>query len=337
MKFKNPVTQTERQNQIQRWLQDRLGERPGLVELAGDASFRRYYRVKASRQSFVLMDAQLDDENVKQFVFVTKLLQRSGLRVPTIEHADLQNDLLLLEDLGDRLLLNCLNKGNVKGFYFQAVKDLLLIQHANTDGLSLYSEAKLRKEMEIFKDWLCGQYLGYRFSQAEENTFESAKQFLVHHALDQPQVFVHGDYHSRNILVVADGLAHIDYQDAVLGPLSYDLVSLLRDCYIEWPNGDVEVWIEYYLSLSADVVYSSGFTMKQFKRWFDLMGLQRHLKASGIFCRLLKRDGKIGYLNDVQRIFGYTLNCCDQYPELREFRKLLKRLYDLFVMVSVPR
>ena len=162
MKFKNPVTQAERQNQIQRWLQDRLGERPGLVELAGDASFRRYYRVKASRQSFVLMDAQLDDENVKQFVFVTKLLQRSGLHVPTIEHADLQNDLLLLEDLGDRLLLNCLNKGNAKGFYFQAVKDLLLIQHANTDGLSLYSEAKLRKEMEIFKDWLCGQYLGYR-------------------------------------------------------------------------------------------------------------------------------------------------------------------------------
>ena len=326
-----------RQKQIHLWLRDTLGERFSISGLTGDASFRKYYRIKTSVQSFVLMDADHEEENLRQFVFVSKRLQSSGLHVPTIEHADFQKNLLLLEDLGDQLLLSCINDANAGYFYRQAIQDLLLIQKTSTDKLLPYGESKLQDEMDIFRDWLCEKYLGYRFSSADDRVFKSTGQILVENALSQPQVFVHGDYHSRNILVQSDGLAHIDYQDAVSGPLCYDLVSLLKDCYIKWPNGKIEAWIDDYLSLRNRAGHVSDFTIRQFRRWFDLMGLQRHLKASGIFCRLLKRDGKSGYLKDVPRVFQHMLVCCDQYAELHEFRKLLGRLYDLFTDTVVSK
>ena len=261
-----------RQEQIHLWLRDTLGERFSVSGLTGDASFRKYYRIKTSVQSFVLMDADREEENLRQFVFVSKRLQSSGLHVPAIEHADFQKNLLLLEDLGDQLLLSCINDANAGYFYRQAIQDLLLIQKTSTDKLLLYGESKLQdkcvrniwvtafpQQMTVpsrvpDKSWLKTPCRSRRFSSTEITI-------------------------TRNILVQSDGLAHIDYQDAVTGPLCYDLVSLLKDCCIKWSNGKIEVWIDDYLSLRSKVGHVSDFTMKQFRHWFDLMGLQRHLKA----------------------------------------------------------
>ena len=211
-----------RKEQIHLWLRGILGERFSVSGLTGDASFRKYYRIKTSVQSFVLMDADHEEENLRQFVFVSKRLQSSGLHVPTIEHADFQKNLLLLEDLGDQLLLSCINDANAGYFYRQAIQDKCV----RNIWVTAFPQQMTVSSRVPDKSWLKTPCRGHKFSSTEITI-------------------------TRNILVQSDGLAHIDYQDAVTGPLCYDLVSLLKDCYIKWPNEKIEVWIDDYLSLRS--------------------------------------------------------------------------------------
>ncbi|PID42854.1 MAG: aminoglycoside phosphotransferase [Proteobacteria bacterium] len=349
-----------RLNELKNWLQHHLKDFAPSVStdssltiapVSGDASFRRYFRVSiggnnapADNRSWIAMDAPPEKENSEPFVAVATFWRAKGLNVPEILLSDLPKGFLLLSDFGDSLLLNQLNDENADILYQRCMDDLLVIQSSfrktshpvtqpDTPQLFLppYDHLLLRREMQLFTDWLVTKKLGYAMKPDETDLLDDTFQLLIHSALHQPQVPVHRDYHSRNIMLVEGDatlddrdfqLGHLDFQDAVSGPISYDLVSLLRDCYIRWPKKRVDEWVSYYYRQAT----KSGLLdadPDQFTRWFDLMGIQRHLKASGIFARLSLRDGKHGYLNDIPLTLSYIESVSARYPELAEFRRWL--------------
>ena len=306
------------------WLEnDLLLTITACAPASSDASFRRYFRVNTSEQQFIVMDAPPTKENVEPFIRIAKLLAQSQVNVPTIFQQNLTDGFLLLEDFGSQCFLDQLNEATAAGLYQSAFDSLFKLQTqtpVQNAGLPGYDEALLHRELAIFDEWFLGQLLDIPTPAA---VWGQVRALLTASALEQPRTCVHRDYHSRNLMVLDnDSPGVIDFQDAVIGPITYDLVSLLRDCYIAWPERQVEQWQLMYFERLQQVGLVNC-SPAQFKRWFDLMGLQRHLKAIGIFSRLHLRDGKSNYLNDIPRTLNYVTTVCATYPELAEFNNFL--------------
>ncbi len=312
---------------MQVWLAKTAGISAASIEpVSGDASFRRYFRVQqAGMPSQILMDAPPDKENSAAFLLVAEKLRAAGLHAPEIMVADEEQGLLLLEDLGDDLYLSHLDAATAPRLYGDALSALLAMQACvKIDGLPSYDAALLRAEMELFRDWLCLKHLDLHLSEAEQGMLDDVFHLLTQNALEQPQVFVHRDYHSRNLLITAaPSPGIIDFQDAVSGPITYDLVSLLKDAYKHWPLEQVDQWALGY----AELAHQSGLlrTLDEdtFLRWFDLMGLQRHIKIAGIFARLFRRDNKAGYLADIPLVLDYMLAMTQRHHQFEPLGELL--------------
>ena len=275
------------------------------------------------------MDAPPEQEDCLPFLRVAGYLEAMRLNAPRIIEANLDEGFLLLSDLGSRQYLDALleDTATAPDLYTDAIQALLAMQRrgaAYQSQLPPYDDTLLRFELSLFHDWLCGTHLDIEFSDKDEQAWQDCCDLLVANALDQPQVFVHRDYHSRNLmLTAADNPGILDFQDAVEGPLSYDLVSLLKDCYVQWPAEQVWQWaLEFYSGLDAAV--RERIDEEQFRRYFELMGAQRHLKAAGIFARLCHRDGKSAYLADVPRTLSYIVELGPRYPELEFVIELIE-------------
>lgn len=303
-----------------------------LTAVAGDASFRRYFRltcVTPTAQSYIAMDAPPEHEDCLPFVNITKAWLAEGIPLPKLHAEDLQNGFLLLEDFGDDQFFNAVEtkqKTEQKARYTQAIAELSTIQNlpAPEHSLPPYNRALLDRELRLFSDWLIGKALNVELTQNEEALIEQSFQLLIDNALKQTKVAVHRDYHSRNLMIKPDNtIGIIDFQDAVYGPCTYDLVSLLRDCYIRLDKDLVtELALEFKKRSAIPALRTLDDT--SFLKQFDLMGIQRHMKAAGIFARLSLRDGKHGYLQDIPRTFQYILDACDHHPELGDLAKLLR-------------
>jgi aminoglycoside/choline kinase family phosphotransferase len=324
---------------IHDWVSAGLGLNPAAVEPASsDASFRRYFRVfcggaKPSR-TFIVMDAPPGKEDVRPYVKVTRLLEGTGVHVPHIHEMDAERGLLLLEDLGSTQYLPRLQAGDdPDALYGDALNALLDIQVKGRDAaaeLAPYDREVLMREMSLMPEWFITKHLGLALSAAEQATIASAFEFLVVEALAQPTVFVHRDYHSRNLMVTAErNPGVIDFQDALAGPIGYDLVSLLKDCYISWPRERVERWISAYrarlMKRGGLSGLLGGHDDSEFLRWFDLIGVQRHIKVLGIFARLWYRDGKSGYLADLPLTLEYVRDTCTRYAELAPLSAIVEQ------------
>ena len=295
---------------------------------SSDASFRRYWRVGAQGQNHIVMDAPPEKESCVAFIDVARRLADADLRAPRVLAEDQQQGFLLLSDLGTETLLQALDQRTADSYYRSAMDSLQRMQRqVDGSGLPRYDTLKLRDEMELMPRWFLRSHLALEPDCEEFDIIEGAFVALIHNARVQPQVFVHRDYHSRNLMLgaeVEDPLGILDFQDAVIGPLTYDLVSLLKDCYVRWEPDRVARWAEDYRQRLA----GSGMEVpdpRRWQRWFDLMGVQRHLKVLGIFARLYYRDGKAGYLGDLPRVLEYVLESCERYLELEALGKRLQR------------
>lgn len=322
-----------RYREMQQWLTDRLGGAGfSLAPASADASFRRYFRVTRPGESLIVMDAPPAQEDTRPYTRIARRFYQLGLNVPRILEEDADNGFLLLSDLGDRTYLQELTAATADRLYGDAMAALVILQvgtYTDPQGsfLPVYDRALLLAEMELFREWLCGRHLGRELDDTQHQALDRVFALLADSALEQPQVWVHRDYHSRNLMwLERHNPGILDFQDAVLGPITYDLVSLLRDCYIEWPAGQVTDWTRGYFRLarhSGLPVGEGDEDEQRFLRWFDLMGVQRHLKAAGIFARLYHRDGKPGYLGDIPRTLGYITQVGARYPELAPLCELL--------------
>jgi aminoglycoside/choline kinase family phosphotransferase len=268
---------------------------------------------------------------MRSYVTIARHFHALGLNVPEVLEQDHERGFLLITDLGVQLYQESLNEQTVDRLYGDALGALIVLQagtSTTTDKfLPDYDEALLLREMEIFREWYLGRHLGLRLSAGQNRVLDEVFAQLARSALAQPRVWVHRDYHSRNLMVTRlNNPGILDFQDAVLGPVTYDLVSLLRDCYISWPREQVEDWVKGYHELALQSGIPAGEDDAGFLRWFDLMGVQRHLKASGIFARLNHRDGKPGYLADIPRTLGYVHEVSARYPELQPLQALLREL-----------
>ncbi|TAL91254.1 MAG: aminoglycoside phosphotransferase [Rhodanobacter sp.] len=311
------------------WLRDALGDSTAtLTPASTDASFRSYWRTSHGGQSWILMDSPPAQEDPAAWIAIGARLAAAGLHVPAVHAQNLQQGFLLIEDFGDRLYLPALNAGSVDALYADAMEALLCMQRdVDVAGMPPYDRAFLQRELEIMPEWFLGTHLGYTPKCGEWDVLEAAFTQLLASALEQPRCFVHRDFHSRNLLVVEhDNPGIIDFQGARLGPITYDLASLLRDCYLTWDRQQVEAWAESHRRrLRAAQLIGADVDRERFRRWFDLIGLQRHIKVLGIFCRLHYRDGKHGYLADLPRVYDYVIEVAGRYPALAEFVVLLRR------------
>jgi len=318
----------ERFELLKRWLSRDL--RLGFISLepvSGDASVRRYFRVIHSAGSLIAMDAPPDQQDCRSFLTLAWTLRDLGLSVPQVLEMDLDRGFLLLSDFGSRHYLDVLDTNNVESLYGEALDALERLQTAGPTGnfaLPAYDRDLLMRELGLFWEWLVIRHLGIAVTSELEAIFEWSFAFLADAALSQPGVCVHRDYHSRNLMVLdRDGPGILDFQDAVIGPITYDLVSLLRDCYIDWPRARVQAWTLQYLQRPAIRELAGNPSDAQWIRWFDLMGIQRHLKASGIFARLRHRDGKSRYLADLPRTLRYVADVSGLYPELQGMHRFV--------------
>lgn len=313
-----------RKQKLKAWLAHIFpDELVNITPLSGDAGFRIYYRLITANNSYIIVDAPPEKLNNLAFVSLAHCFRASGLIVPEIVHYNEMSGFMCLSDFGDTLLSDKLNKTTIAGLYEKALALLPKVQKVTAQKqwpLAVYDADFLQLEMNIFNEWLLQEHLNISVSIDEIKQLQQCFDLLVKSALEQPQVTVHRDFHSRNLMLIDGGdIAVIDFQDAVTGPLTYDLVSLLRDCYVRWDDELIEPHIKnYYLNSNVDVSY------QQFKRWFDLMGLQRHIKASGIFARLYHRDGKPGYLKDIPLTLSYIVDIAAKYPELMPLSDLIK-------------
>jgi len=317
---------------LSEWVGATLGDGGCDIRPASaDASFRRYFRVRDSRgRTLIAMDAPPEKEDCGPYIRIARALRALGLNVPEIHAQDLERGFLLITDLGERLYLAALEPGSADALYRDAFRALVRLQRAPLDDfawLPPYDAPLLRFEMELFREWYLGRHLGLALTPAQHALLDAVFEALTANALAQPRVVVHRDYHSRNLLVTPrENPGILDFQDAVIGPVTYDLVSLLRDCYVAWPRERVEGWVREYRALAAAAGIEVGRDIVEFQRWFDLMGVQRHLKATGIFARLNHRDGKPGYLKDIPRTLGYVREVAAHYSELADLGALLADL-----------
>jgi N-acetylmuramate 1-kinase len=313
------------------WVDQVLNLREYEVRPASaDASFRRYFRVTGNGATYIVMDAPPGKEDLRPFIEIARRLHHLGLNVPEVLEQDLARGYLLLTDLGQQMYLPQLNESSVERLYGDALGALVVLQagiFTDPGFLPEYDEALLRRELELFREWYLGRHLGLTLNTAQTAALDEAFTALVRSALSQPRVWVHRDYHSRNLMVTPGNSPGIlDFQDAVRGPATYDLVSLLRDCYIAWPQERIEEWALGYQTLALQSGLPVCEDEAQFLREFDLMGVQRHLKATGIFARLNQRDGKTGYLSDIPRTLGYVVGVSGRHPGLHGLHNLLMDL-----------
>jgi aminoglycoside/choline kinase family phosphotransferase len=299
-----------------------------LQPVSVDASFRSYWRTASGGRSVILMDAPPDREDLPAWLAIGARLRAAGLHAPEVYAQNLANGFALIADLGQRLYLPELHDANADALYGDAMDALLRMQVA-VDGRDLpaYDDAFLLREMQLLPEWFLDRHLGGGVDAGQQQVLDDAFAELVDSAREQPRVFVHRDFHSRNLLVTAqDNPGIIDFQGALYGPLAYDLASLLRDCYIRWDDVRVEVWVEAYRRRLREAgLIGADVDVQRFQRWFDLIGLQRHIKVLGLFCRLHYRDGKPGYLADLPRVSGYVRDVAGRYPELAALAALLDR------------
>ena len=295
---------------------------------SADASFRRYWRAAlADGRSYVVMDAPPDREDCRPFVRIAAMLAAAGVNAPQVLAQDLQQGFLLLTDLGTRTYLEELNEGNAARLFGDAIDALLRWQLATRAGmLPPYDEALLRREMILFPEWYVGKHLGKTLSAAQTQTLENIFRHLVQSALAQPVVYVHRDYMPRNLMVCEPNPGVLDFQDAVLGPITYDVVSLMRDAFISWPEEQVLDWTVRYWEKAKRAGLPVAGDFGEFWRAYEWMGLQRHLKVLGIFARINYRDGKPKYLTDTPRFLKYSFAVAKRYRELAPLTKLLDEL-----------
>ena len=317
---------TQREQMIHTWLQTVLhSEQFEVSFLAGDASFRRYARIKLQNKTYMLMDAPPEKEDCIPFVNIDEFFDQHGVRVPHIVAKDLTLGLLLLEDFGDVVLSALLDDTTVDQYYAQSFKQLIELQQIDGQAhLPAYSYEKLMTEMRLLTDWLLPS-LNIQPTEQQLETIEQAFDFLALAALNQPQVIVHRDFHSRNLMKIDNEqeLGVIDFQDAVIGADTYDLISITRDAYVQWNAERVYDWFKvFYELLPASAKHNRSF--EAFKRDADLMAIQRHIKILGIFVRLFERDGKSGYLKDLPRVMWYLLEESHDYAELHDFMQLMR-------------
>ena len=314
----------DRLQQMHAWIRDQLRLQDYTVLPASeDASFRRYFRLRENGRSYIIMDAPPDQEDCHPFINISQRLHSAGLNVPVVYASDLQSGFLLLSDLGSTLYLDVLDKHNVQHLYADALNALRVMQQGTTaEGLPDYDEILLMQEMYLFSDWLLTTHLEINLDSDHYGSIEQTFRYLRDMALEQPRCFVHRDYHSRNLMVCRDQNPGImDFQDAVFGPVTYDLVSLLKDCYIKWSKQDTDAWVRHFFTMAGP----DGTDLTTFIQWFDLMGVQRQLKASGIFARLYHRDRKAGFLRDIPRTLSYILDLEGDYPQLQVLIDLIRR------------
>ena len=312
---------TQREQLIQTWITSVLGSDQFETHfLAGDASFRRYARIKLNNKTFMLMDAPPEKEDCGPFVTIDEFFAAHGVRVPKIVAKDLTQGFLLLEDFGDVLLSTLLNDQTVDDYYAQCFKQLIQLQDIDgTAHFPEYSYDKLISEMELLTDWLLPA-LQIQPTAEESALIKRTFAILANAALAQPQVIVHRDFHSRNLMKINDDteLGVIDFQDAVIGADTYDLISITRDAYVQWNAERVYRWFKMFYDL-LPAASKQDRDFEQFKKDADMMAIQRHIKILGIFVRLYERDGKSGYLKDLPRVMWYLLEESKPYSELQPF------------------
>lgn len=349
-----------RLQQLNEWLKQHFkGVRFDITPVSGDASFRRYFRVEQQSEGeqqpteelkktehsiirrWIAMDAPPEKENSLPFVAIARHWESKGIQVPHIEAFDLTQGFMLLRDFGDTLLLNAISADAdaTQPLYQSALKTLTHIQSCSSPAdysLPDYDHKLLAREVELFREWLVSKKLGITLKPEDHALLDRAFQFLIDEALAQPSVCVHRDYHSRNLMQLNDqSIGILDFQDAVIGPITYDAVSLLRDCYIVLPSSFIEQRLqEFHQTTRKAGLHSADFT--QFQRWFDLMGIQRHLKAAGIFARLSLRDGKHDYLNDIPRTVNYIETVAANYEPLADFHRWLKAVVIPAIKNTLP-
>ncbi|MDG9926104.1 MULTISPECIES: phosphotransferase [unclassified Pseudomonas] len=323
---------------LQSWLQDCLpalfqregwGEVPtaSLAPASSDASFRRYFRWQAAGRSLILMDAPPPQEDCRPFVKVAAMLAETGVHVPRILAQDLERGLLVLDDLGSQTWLEVLNADNADGLFDAALQALVAFQKLPIEHqLPPYDDALLRRELQLFPDWYLQRHLGVELSEAQRGQWQQVCDLLVSSALAQPRVFVHRDYMPRNLMLSQPNPGILDFQDAVHGPISYDVTSLFKDAFLSWPEERVIGWLQRYWQLAREAGLAVPAEFAEFHRASDLMGVQRHLKVIGIFARICHRDGKPKYLNDVPRFFSYIEAVLTRRPELAVLGELLASL-----------
>jgi len=326
--MESPAVKTTNENDLRleqalSWLQQLgLDLQSDLVPVAGDASFRRYFRLDIAGQSRVLMDAPPPAEDVRPFIDIDHRIRATGLLAPEIIHADILNGYLLLEDFGDDLYRDVLDENN-SDIYFPGLFDVMKKMALDTDASKLpeFDTRSLRSDMDLFPDWYLGKHRNAVSIQNFAENWQAFCETIIESAREQPQCFIHRDFHSCNLLKTSSGdIGIIDFQDASKGPVSYDLISLLWDRYISWPRDRLESWIEEFrISLGLDI------KPQQWLRYCDLMGLQRNFKIVGIFARIYYRDGKDGYIEMIPRFYEYLLGTLRRYPEFKQILDFLEQ------------
>ncbi|MBU2887591.1 phosphotransferase [Gilvimarinus agarilyticus] len=311
-----------RKQALQQWLAATLGDRPHLSPCGGDAGGRRYYTL-AENPDWLAVDAPPCSEDTRQFVSIAQCLSAGGVRVPAIYHVDEDNGFLLVENLGRQLLAGAVGQAGAASWYPRALDALSQMAQLPTNSvyLPIFDAAFIVRELGIFRHWFVEQLLGVHINEAIAQKLDRLDAALAQSALRQPQVFMHRDYHSRNLLLTDREIAVIDFQDAVVGPLTYDLVSLLKDCYLVLPQAQVTTWALNYKKQAESLGLLKPISNEAFIQAFDWMGLQRHIKVLGIFARLHLRDAKSGYLADLPRVLSYVRQILAQYPEFASIQQ----------------
>ncbi|PTU74938.1 aminoglycoside phosphotransferase family protein [Pseudomonas mangrovi] len=306
-----------------------------LQPASSDASFRRYFRWQHEDRSLIIMDAPPPQEDCRPFVKVAQMLAGTGLNVPQILAADLDQGFLLLSDLGRQTYLDVIDQSNAEALFRDAMQALLALQQVPQDAdMPRYDEALLRRELQLFPEWYLQRHLGLNLSATQLERWEQTCALLIDSALAQPSVLVHRDFMSRNLMLSEPNPGVLDFQDAVYGPVTYDITCLFKDAFLSWPEERVQGWLSDYWQLAREAGVPVQASLEQFLRASDLMGVQRHLKVIGIFARICHRDGKPRYLADVPRFFAYIQAVLSRRPELDALAQLLA---ELPVSEALPR
>lgn len=317
-----------RLGQLEGWLAETLaGSTYTIAPASADASFRRYFRITLPDTTLIAMDAPPPQEDCAPFVHAAETLLEAGLNVPRVIAQDIRQGFLLLSDLGDQTYLDALNATSASRLYGDATAALVQLQLASRPGVfPVYDQPLLLREMQLFPDWYIRKHLAIVLDEAQRQVLDKTFDLLIRNILSQGQVFVHRDYHSRNLMVCEDNPGVLDFQDAVYGAVTYDLVSLLKDAYIRWEEDQVLDWAVRFWQAAKQASLPVPQDFGDFYRDFEWMGAQRHLKVLGIFARLYHRDGKDGYLKDMPLVMDYLRRVCARYIELMPLLRLLDQL-----------
>jgi N-acetylmuramate 1-kinase len=317
---------------LRTWASTAIGTDFAIAPASADASFRRYFRITPvtpwrGQRSLIAMDAPPPMEDCRPYVQIASLLVAAGVHAPSVLADDLAHGFLLITDLGDRMYLDALEASAAPALYSDAIDALIRWQRSTREGeLPPYDEVLLRRELDLFPDWYIAKHLGLALTPEQASTLTHAFRLILDNNLAQPRVFVHRDYHSRNLMVADPNPGVLDFQDAVMGPITYDLVSLLRDAYVSWDEERQIDWAARYWGRARDAGLPVGVDFAAFWRDFEWMGVQRQLKVLGIFARLCHRDGKTAYLGAMPRVMAYLRSACERYRALGPLLALIDKL-----------